>query len=393
MQSLASAFLGGGKSKTNTDDRGNSVVRTVPTSILTNQQAKKILRRNLSKFLRLRYFKKYKHTNYLRIQILFRIIENLDNIHVINIAIATSLDDSNLPLGLAACKALAQITSSDSSRDKEVHGSLLIEAAYAFKENSEIILHISNCISNLCTAATLTLDSSTVDSSILAPINENLKKLDEIFDAGVCEILSEVSLIHLPSSSCIYAVTKAVQRLSESHPQSRHLFGTDAACESLKKVCDEHRNNPQIQDNLLKSIITVSNNSEENQNHLGSHGLCNSILLAMSEIRVDENIVKLGCKSIISLCANNHKQNQIRFSSEDNPTIICQILLNYIKKQKIFEQISWAILTLVTTSRDNSNAFNECGLVDILARIISQEVQCHEKVIIQIPPLYHQILT
>jgi hypothetical protein len=103
----------------------------------------------------------------------------------------------------------------------------------------------------------------------------------------------------------------------------------------------------------------------------------------MSEIRVDENIVKLGCKSIISLCANNHKQNQIRFSSEDNPTIICQILLNYIKKQKIFEQISWAILTLVTTSRDNSNAFNECGLVDILARIISQEVQCHEKVIIQ----------
>jgi hypothetical protein len=204
-----------------------------------------------------------------------------------------------------------------------------------------------------------------------------------MFDAGLCEILSEVCVIHLANSSCVYAVTKAIQRLSECHPQSRHSFGTDASCSSLKSVCDEHRNNPQIQDNVLKSIITVSTNSEESQNHFGSHGICTSILLAMSENRVDENIIRLGCKCIISLCGNNHKQNQIRFSTGDNPTIICQLLLNFIKKQKLFEQISWAILTLVTTSRENSNNFNDSGLIEILSRIISLEVPCHDKVIIQ----------
>jgi len=369
-----------GKSKNNSEDRGS---RIVPKSTLTNQQAKRILRRNLSKYARLIYYKKYKHTNYLRVQILMRIIETLTNIHVINIAIATSLDDSNLSLGIAACKTLEQITSTDSSRDREVHGGLLIEAAYAFKESSTIILHIANTISNLCTAATLTLDSSVVDSNVLVPVGDNLKKVNEMFDAGLCEILSEVCVIHLANSSCVYAITKAIQRLSECHPQSRHLFGTDASCSSLKSVCDEHRNNPQIQDNVLKSIITVSTNSEESQNHFGSHGICPSILLAMSENRVDENIIRLGCKCIISLCGNNHKQNQIRFSTGDNPTIICQLLLNFIKKQKLFEQISWAILTLVTTSRENSNNFNDSGLIEILSRIISLEVPCHEKVIIQ----------
>lgn len=380
MLSMAASMVPG-KGNTNADDK--SVSRTVPKSLLSNAKAKRILRSSLSKFLRLRYYKKYKHTNYLRVQILFRIIETLDNVHVLNIAIATSLDDSNLTLGLAACKTLEQVTSNDSSRDKEVHGGLLIEAAHAFKENPFMILHISNIISNLCTAATLTLDSSAIDSNVLIPVSENLRKINEMFDVGACEILSEACVIHITHSSCVYAVTKAMQRLAECHVQSRHLFGVDAACDALQKVCEEHKNNPQIQENILKSIITISTNSEENQNHLGCHGLCTSVLLVMSENRVDENIIKIGCKCIISLCANNHKQNQIRFSSGDNPTIICQILLNFIKKPKIFEQISWAILTLVTTSRDNSNNFNDSGLVDVLSKIVSLDVTCHDKVIIQ----------
>jgi len=303
---------------------------------------------------RKKYLKSDNNLSVLRADSLLRIIDMTRDENILHKAFATAME---LEYVLLANKSV--------NRSVELL-SKYFKSGVLFPVDIDLLLD--------CVHFFLKVDKNLVDRGFDALAVAVKLKSDTLTGENpeLCDLIIQTIAEYSSDPLLCFKATKCLYRMCEKNVANRLSLGRLESCLVIKSLSETHVKNTSIVENIAKCLINLCINCSENQDMLGEVGICDSVFLAFIEHLSLERLFYLLCRSIINLCAGNHRPNQDRLAKGTYPSVFITAIKTYKAFPRAMEQIITCILSIVANNKPNKQKFLDIGICDVLLDLVSQ---------------------
>ena len=196
-----------------------------------------------------------------------------------------------------------------------------------------------------------------------------------LVQSGACEILSSVLVRYCSSalhdrSVLLRIVCAGLIVLSDHSVATRSRLGSSSLFRTIVTALGVHKHVRQATNSLLRLILSLCRDCRRNRDLAGQEGVCGALQNCLVTNHRDSEVVQLICKAVMSVCADDHKDNQRLLSNKE----VCRIILDCLEIHSlnlaVVKKLCTITVCITLSSSYCKSIFVEAGLVDEVLRIL-----------------------